>query len=69
VKVGSVSASKGLSSEGKPMRGDSLAMQFYNKYLKKEDLDEGIENIVDADNVDEFSPNDINSINVSFQKM
>lgn len=51
------------------MRGDSLAMQFYNKYLKKEDLDEGIENIVDADNVDEFSPNDINSINVSFQKM
>jgi hypothetical protein len=36
---------------------------------KDEDLDEGIENIIDADNIDEFSSNDINSINVSFQKM
>lgn len=34
--------------------------------MKKEDeLDEGIENIIDQDQINEF-PNDINAINVSF---
>ena len=31
-------------------------------------MDEGIENIIDVDSTNEFISNDINSINVSFQK-
>jgi hypothetical protein len=70
---GNFQASKGLSNSSAPnKRSDSFALQFYNRFMKKDeddDLDEGIENIVDVDNTNEFPSNDINAINVSFQKM